>query len=343
MGSQATIKDIAAHLGMAHSTVSRALNDHPHIKQETKLLVRQAAAELGYITNSGARLMRLGRTSMIGLIVPDVENPFYSAAAKVIAESCAADGFQLKLAVSEDDPLQEHRQVQALREARAAGVAVALTANPRPETIALLRQVPTVQLVRRDPALAADAVGIDDRAGIHLATQHLLELGHRRIAFIGVLRQLSTGASRLAGYRSALRDAKIEVDPALEKVGRPRPEVGRQALTELLAGAMRPTGVVLASPQFMLGALDAIGAAELSIPTDLSIVGYGDTDWFRLWRPTITTVGLPLNDIAATAASLLFRRIRKATDRGAEQSALYAPFQPSLIVRASTATPSIGR
>ena len=339
MGSPATIKDIAAQLGMAHSTVSRALNDHPHIRQETKLLVRRAAAELGYVTNSGARLMRLGKSSMIGLIVPDVENPFYSAAAKVMAESCAADGFQLMLAVSEDDPLQEQRQVQALREARAAGVAVALTASPRPQTIALLRQVPTVQLVRRDAALVADAVGIDDSAGTRIATQHLLELGHRRIAFVGVLQQLSTGAARLAGYRGALRDARIEAEPAFEKVGRPRPEFGRQALSELLALRNRPTGVVLGSPQFMLGALDAIGAAKLSIPADLSIVGYGDTDWYRLWRPAITTVGLPLNDIAATAASLLFRRIRKANDKTTESSPLHAPFLPSLIARASTAKP----
>lgn len=339
MSSQATIKDIAAQLGMAHSTVSRALNDHPHIKDETKLRVRRAAADLGYIANSGARLMRLGKSSVIGLIVPDVENPFYSTAAKVMADSCAAEGFQLLLAVSEDDPVQEQRHVQALRETRAAGVAIALTASPRRQTIALLRQVPTIQLVRRDSAFACDAVVIDDRAGTRLATQHLIGLGHRRIAFVGVLQELSTGASRAAGYRAALREAKIKVDPALEKFGRPRPEFGRQALSELLDLADRPTGVVLGSWQYTLGALDAIGAANLSIPDDLSLIGYGDPDWFRLWRPGITTVGLPLKDIAATAASLLFRRIREPGDPAGPRSALHAPFLPTMIVRGSTAEP----
>jgi LacI family transcriptional regulator len=337
VSSHATIKDIAARLGVAHSTVSRALNDHPHVKDETKLRVRRAAADLGYIANSGARLMRLGRSSVIGLIVPDVENPFYSAAAKVMAESCAAEGFQLLLAVSEDDPFQEQNHVQALREARAAGVAIALTANPRRQTIALLRQVPTVQLVRRDSALPCDAVGIDDRAGTRLSTQHLLDLGHRRIAFIGVLQELSTGSARVAGYRAALREAKVKLDPALEKFGRPRPDFGHQALAELLALSDRPTAVVLGSSQFTLGALDAMGAAEVSMPIDLSLVGYGDPDWFRLWRPAITTIGLPLKDIAATAASLLFRRIREPSVDAISRSALHAPFLPTLIVRGSSA------
>jgi LacI family transcriptional regulator len=339
VSAHATIKDIAAQLGMAHSTVSRALNDHPHIKDETKLRVRRAAADLGYIANSGARLMRLGKSSVIGLIVPDVENPFYSTAAKVMADSCAAEGFQLLLAVSEDDPLQEQHHVQALRETRAAGVAIALTANPRRQTVALLRQVPTIQLVRRASSFACDAVVIDDRVGTRLAAQHLIGLGHRRIAIVSVLQELSTGAARAAGYRSALREAKIKVDPALEKFGRPRPEFGRQALTELLALADRPTAVVLGSWQYTLGALDAIAAENLSIPGDISLVGYGDTDWFRLWRPGITTIGLPLKDIAATAASVLFRRIREPGDEAPSRAALHAPFLPSMIVRGSTAKP----
>lgn len=343
MGSHATIKDIAAHLGMAHSTVSRALNDHPHTSEETKLRVRRAAAELGYIANSGARLMRLGRSSLIGLIVPDVENPFYSAAAKVMAESCAAEGFQLLLAVSEDDPEQEQQHVQALREARAAGVAVALTANPRRQTLTLLRQIPVVQFVRRNPAMPSDAVGIDDTEGTRLATSHLLDLGHRHIAFVGGLEELSTGAARVGGYRQALRDAKVKADPALVKFGRPRPEFGREALLELLHGRIRPTAVVLGSSQLTLGALDAISATGISIPSGLSLVGYGDPEWFRLWKPSITTIGLPLKDISATAASLLFRRIREAGAEPAERTGLHAPFLPNLIIRGSTAKPPKGR
>jgi LacI family transcriptional regulator len=339
LSAQATIKDIAAHLGMAHSTVSRALNDHPHIKDETKLRVRRAADDLGYIANSGARLMRLGKSSVIGLIVPDVENPFYSAAAKVMAGSCAAEGFQLLLAVSEDDPQQEQQHVQVLREARAAGVAIALTANPRRQTIALLRQVPTVQFVRRDASLPSDAVGIDDREGTRLATQHLLDLGHRRIAYVGGSEELSTGAARVAGYRGALQAAKVEADPNLEKFGRPRPEFGRQALTDLLSAGNRPTSVVLGSSQLTLGALDALGAARIAMPSEISLVGYGDPDWFRLWRPAITTIGLPLKDIAATAASVLFGRIREAGAGDAPPPGLHAPFLPALIIRASTAKP----
>jgi LacI family transcriptional regulator len=331
---EVTIKHIAASLGIAHSTVSRALNDHPHINPETKAKVRRAAQELGYAANSGARMMRSGASRLVGLIVPDVQNEFYNAAAKIMADSCAREGYQLVLAVSEDDSEKELQQVQALREARVAGVLVAATASPRRDTVQMLKQLPTVQFLRRHPGIAGHTVRADDVLGIYKATEHLLGLGHRRIGYVGVTEQLSTGRARADGYRHAYGDARLKVNAGLMRLGAPRPEFGHEALVELCGLPTPPTAIVVASPRLMLGVLEGVNALRLSVPEDVSLVAYSDLDWFQVWQPALTAVALPVADMAATAALLLFRQIQQ---RGPEGSGSSTPFEPVLYIRGSSA------
>lgn len=331
---EVTIKDIAASLGIAHSTVSRALNDHPHVNPETKARVRRAAQALGYAANSGARMMRSGASRLVGLIVPDVQNEFYNAAAKIMADYCAGEGYQLVLAVSEDDPEKELQQVQALREARVAGVLVAATASPRRDTIQMLKQLPTVQFLRRHPGIVGHSVRADDVLGIQKATAHLIGLGHRRIGYVGVTEELSTGRARADGYRNAFLEARLKPNAGLMRLGAPRPEFGREALIELLGLANPPTAIVVASPRLMLGVLEGVNRLQLSIPEDLSLVAYSDLDWYRVWQPAITAVALPVADMAATAALFLFRQIQQRSTEGAGSS---TPFEPILNPRGSSA------
>ena len=214
------------------------------------------AKELGYIANSAARVMRHARSSMVGLIIPDVENDFYAAVAKVTAEQCARENLQLVLAVTEDDADLEYRHIRSLREALAAGVVITPSAS---STLDLLRGMVNVQLLRAHPSLESDFVGLDETGGIFTGTKHLIALGHRRLAFIGGPKGLSTTEERYSGFCAALVAAGLSADAAPAEFVPPRPAFGEEATKRLLRRKSRPTAVVIASPQLTVGASEAIG------------------------------------------------------------------------------------
>lgn len=339
--SHVTIKDLAVQLGISHGTVSRALNDHPATSAETKSKVRKLADRLGYIKNAGPAMMRGTHSKLIGFIAPDVQNDFYSTVATVLAAGCAREGYQVVLAISEDDPELELKHVLSLREARAAGIVLTPTLHPNRRTIELLRPVPTLQIVRSCNSLDTRAVVIDDRLGTYLAAQHLLELGHRRIGFIGGTEGLSTSRERLKGVTDAHREASLTLDPKLVALGPPRPAFGRDALATLLTLSKPPTALILGSSQLTLGAIALLHERGLRVPKDISLVGYGDPPWFQFWERGITTVGLPTNEVAAAAVSSLFQRMR-ALERSKEFAVSAEPtglarFSPRLVIRGSTA------
>lgn len=333
-----TIKDIALAVGVAHSTVARALADHPHISIETKALVRDAAERLGYVVDSAARTMRGGRSTLIGLIVPAIENDFYAQMAKALADCCRREGFQLLLSITEDDPDAEHHELRALKSARPAGVVIVPTSTPRRESTALLEGIPSVQLIRHIPAFGQDSVTVDDTAALHDATKHLIDLGHRRIAFLGGGEKLSTGASRFAGYRKALSEARIKYDERLVWRGMPRASAAVAAFKDILAQG-KPTAVVTAGALIAQGALEAMDELQLSAPKDLSIVGFGDPPWARWWGKGLTTVSLPVREVAMTSATYLIRRIRDGASAGTPEP-YNAVLKSRLIARKSTAAPA---
>jgi LacI family transcriptional regulator len=333
---QVSIKDIAAHLGMSHATVSRALNGKSTISEATKIRVRRAAAALGYVANAAGRQLRGMPGRLVGLIIPDVQNDFYSTVAKVLAASCAAEGFQLILAISEDDSDLEYRHVLSLLEARVSGVVITPTADLSARTAALLRSLPTIQLIRSHPALPACHVGIDDHAGTFLATRHLLSLGHRAIGFIGGAHHLSTGADRYAGYRDALVAAGCPISDALVMTGPPRPEFGQAAIRTLWSRPDPPSALVLGSSQLTLGAMLNLAERGLACPRDVSLVGYGDPPWFALMTAPVTTIGLPVTELSKAALSILLANMRRPPG-SAEPPPSSQTFPPMLVTRGSTA------
>jgi len=328
-----TIKDIAAKLGIAHSTVSRALNDHPLISADTKARVSKAAVRLGYITNQGARSMRVGTSRLVGLIVPDVENEFYSSAARAMAEQCTQRGFQLILCVSEDNPDIEERHIRSLREGRAAGLLIVPSPAITPTSIKLLREVPTVQFLRDNAQVGKLTILADDRAGVAAATGHLLELGHRHIGYIGVAPKASTGRRRIEGYELAHRDMGIKTDPSLMRMGPARPSFGAEALQSLLLNAPGMTGLVVASSRQLLGAMRTARAKYVRIPEQLSVVCYGDADWLEVSSPSLSAVALPVEAMSERATHILFDRLN-ASNGAMKTEPIFAT---RLIVRASTA------
>lgn len=330
-----SIKTLAAHLNMSHATVSRALNDKSVISEATKQKVREAAENFGYVVNSGARLVRGMRGRLVGLIIPDVQNDFYSTVAKVLAQSCANEGLELILAISDDDSTLEALHIRSMLEARVAGIVITPTIGLRPQEVKFLERVPCVQIIRRHELIRASHICIEDQQGTRLATEHLLRLGHRRIGFIGGSRQLSTSAERLGGYQSALTNQKIKVSKKMIELGPPRPEFGYAAIKKLLSLEERPTSFVMGSSQLTLGALQALKELKLSVPDDISIVGYGNPPWFELSAPPVTTIDLPVEALSQGAAADLFDQI-KDQNLGRVRADTIATFMPTLLLRQST-------
>lgn len=340
MPAMVTIKDIARLVGVSSSTVARALNDHPNISDPTKMKVRDAARQLGYVAHSAARLMRGETSTVIGLTVPDVENDFYATLARAVAEVCRESGFQLVLAITEDEPSLEYEHLRTLVGAQAAGAVIVPTSESSPASRALLERLPSVQLIRHLSTLDSDWFAIDDERGIRDATQHLIDLGHTKIAYIGAASTLSTGQDRVKGYRSALTDAGIAYRQELVALGAPRASFAREAFRKLYA-ARKPTAVVSGGSQITVGILQGIADAGVSIPRQLSFVAYNDSALYESWHPPLTAIALPVRDIAVAGSAALIRHIRalaKGRDDGAAaarpQSALYLPH---LNIRRSTA------
>lgn len=333
-----TIRDIADALGISHSTVSRALGGHPMISDATRASVARTARRLGYVPSAPARSMRGALSPLVGYVIPDIQNDFYASVAKRIADALAPHGLQLVLSVTEDDPERERRDVRALIEARAGAVIVTPTPAPHAETLRMLARTHAVQLVRRVGPLATDAVTVDDAAGTRAATTHLVQCGHRRIAYVGAPVSTSSGRARLAGFESALADAGLAPGPTV--LGTPRPESGRIAVERLLGEVPWPTALVLGSSELTLGALLALQAAGVAVPGTLSVVGYGDPTWFSLVGDGVTTVHLPVDEVAQAATTLVLDGLRAAaTPTRAARPPARPTIRPRLTVRGSTRPP----
>jgi LacI family repressor for deo operon, udp, cdd, tsx, nupC, and nupG len=331
-----TLKNIAERLDISVSTVGRALADHPRIGRETKERVRATAEELGYVVNRAARIMRGGSSHLIGLLVPDIQSTFYSMAAQKLSNCFESEGFHLALSLTGDNHDVEMQQVRELFSARVAGIVTVLSAAPRRETLALLKMIPHVQLLRRIPALG-DWFGMDEERAIHDATTYLLELGHRRIGFVGDL-IFSTGISRYEGFCRALSDFNLKVDEALVELGPPNVRFGAEAVSRLIARRPPPTAIITTSVQITLGAAEQVMAMNIDIPRSLSVIGYGDGPWQQWWGPGLTTLRLPVEDLATGCGLWLLHSMR--TGRSTSSKDPHVAISPSLLVkRGSTAPP----
>ncbi|MGW1674952.1 LacI family DNA-binding transcriptional regulator [Streptomyces sp. NPDC002324] len=332
-----TTKDIAERLGVSVSTVGRALADDSRISEETKYKVRQAASEMGYVGNRAARMMRGASSNVVALVIPDIRNSFYSTIAHELSKNMEAEGFQLMLAETDDDRMVELRHLRELAATRVAGVIIVPTARPHSDTVKLLRTVPHLQLLRRHPSLGSQWFGVDDHEALRRATAHLVSQGHTRIAYMGGPEELPTGAERLRGFRSGLRDGGLPDDAGRTELGPPSSvDHGRQAVRRLLKDPDAPTALVLGSIQLTRGVLEELSEQGVRVPTDLSVIGFGDEPGFSWWGPGLTTIGLPIQEMATGCALWMMRRLK--TEPGNDGP--YTSVSPgSLILRGSTAAP----
>ncbi len=337
-----TIKDIAARLGISHSTVSRALRGSPHVDEELRRTIRETARELNYRPNALARGLKGMRTQVVGLIIPDLMNDFYATAATIIQAELAKEGYRLLLSVSGNDPCSEHAYLSAMREERVEGLIwVPCSSSPQVLREYAEEGVPVIEFVRRS-CKGLDAVLPDDAGGARVATEHLLKLGHTRIGIIGGQRTLSTALGRAKGYLQALQEAGMKPVPELIKVVRFDRESGWQATQELLSLPSPPTALFATSNVLLVGALRALDEHRIRVPEEMSLVGFGNPEWCAFWRPPITTVAFAIEEMAVAAVQTLLKRIR-ARSTTAHRKPLISRHECRLLVRESTAASPTAR
>lgn len=329
-----TARQVAEKSGFAISTVGRALANDPRISARTKAKIRIVADRLGYVENTPARIMRGGSSKLVGLMLPDVRNDFYAMIAEALSHCCDAEGYQLALSIA-DEREAEARHLKELISARVAGIVIVPTSAPKRETLALLRKVQHVELLRRIASSTSTWFGIDDEDCLRAGTAHLIGLGHSRIAYVGGPTDLSTGAARLKGFRRAFTEAGVGRTHAIEELGAPTKEFGEAAIRKLMAQSERPTAVISGSVQVTQAMLDSLHQLDISVPDDLSIVGFGDAPGFDWWGPGLTTLRMPIQDLATTCGLWFIRRLKEGTEN-AQRYTSVVPAQ--LIVRGSTAS-----
>ncbi|MBY0490522.1 MAG: LacI family transcriptional regulator [Gemmatimonadaceae bacterium] len=334
-GRRVTVHDVAARAGVSQPTASLVLSNHPRarVAVATRQRVLDAAAELGYRPNVVARSLARRRSFALGLIVPDLRNPFV---ADVItgAERVAADaGYAVLLCDQSSRDIKQHLDVLLARQVDGILLdAVGAAALPA-EALAGMHVVLIDEPSERWPGVATDAA----EAG-RLAARHLLELGHRRIGFVGPASDVYAFRMRERGFVRALREAGVSIDSALWRRAPATVSGGRDSMRALLAATSRPTAVFCANDLMAIGAVKQCLTAGVQLPRDLSLVGCDDIELARYVTPELTTVAMPARELGARAARLLLQQIDRAARRvtGPSTPSTSRPLRVRLVARGTS-------
>lgn len=328
----ATLADIARRANVSVATVSRALNDSGYVRPEVRERILQIARELNYVPNHMALGLLKNRSQLILLLVPDVTNPFFAAVTRGVEDALAAQGLQLVVGNTDDNPFKERTY---LRRALGHGVdgVIAIVASSAGTDSGHWRQleVPLVLVDRACEGVEADLVTTNNESGAYQATRHLLSLGHQHVATITGPLRLQTARDRLAGFERAVREFRLPADQAPVVEGDFREEGGYRAMQQLLRRTPRPTAVFAANDVMALGVLAALEEAGLSAPGDVAVAGYDDIPYAVRTRPKLTSVAQPKYEMGAAAAELLLQRLA-SPGRPVQRAVL----EPRLVVRESS-------
>ena len=334
-----TMKDVARRARVSVSTVSHVLNGTRKVSEETRGDVLAAVEELSYRPNLLAKGLKTRRTYTIGLLISDIQNSFFTSVVRGVEDEALSRGYHLFLCNTDEDPEREDEYITELAKKRVDGLMVAPSAR-RGDHVGRLRDegVPFIFVDRDVEGVDADVVSVDNRAGMRLIAEHLVGLGHRRIAMISGPLDKASGSERHLGLRDALADLGVELEDTLVHFGDFRTSSGREGARELLGLPSPPTALVTANNQMTLGALLAINEMGLGVPGDVSVVGFDDPEWAPLTGPPLTTLAQPTYEMGVRAAEMLLDRIETGPDEESRKVLL----EPWLVVRESTG-PATGR
>jgi DNA-binding LacI/PurR family transcriptional regulator len=326
--------DLARQLKVSTATVSRALSRPEKVAPATRKRVLEFVRRSGYHMNGIARSLRTQSTRTIGVIVSDIRNPFSSAVVKSVEDVARTNGYTVLICNADEDGRNEEMALELFIERQVSGVIhCSAGANLDLLRVLLQKSIPLVDLDRQSGLKNVDTVILDNRLGAALATRHLLELGHTRVAMISGPKHLSNARKRVEAFRKTLRSARIALPNEYIEFGDFREYSGRIAAERLLSLQTPPSAILVANNEMMAGALLAVRQRGVKVPRDLSLVGFDDARWAQYSDPPLTVISQPTDIMGQKAAELLLGRLK------GEQESTTVMFKPELIIRGSTAAP----
>ncbi len=342
-----TLRDVAKMAGVTSMTVSRVVNQNGYVSDETRETVLRAVDDLNYRPNRLARGLKRQRTDTIGLVLGDIANPYAAELARAIREITSQRGYNLFICISEHSAKEDVAAFDSLADHQVDGIIVATRSNKIGDEHLheLIKRGVSVVCIGRDfQDENADSVTADALNGGFQATQHLIDLGHRKIAFIGATLASGKNLKRFQGYLKALNDNGLPIEERYvtgktdtddDSPGYSTEKLGYEAMKRLLALPNRPTAVFARNDFTAIGAINAIKEAGLRIPSDISIVGFDDIPTAVHTSPTLTTVRQPTRSQGSIAAEYLLKRIERNQTIKREEMIL----ECELIIRGSTTSP----
>lgn len=337
---KANVRDVARLAGVSPATVSRVLNDLPGVQDMTRSRILAAMQELGYQAGKGVAAAGTVRnskrkTSTLGVVLADITNPFYSESAQVIIERAQELGCQVVICTTQDSREMHRQCVELLVKRRVDGLLLASVRHQDPRVAALIRAgFPCIQYNRRlDPELG-NYIVLDNHAGAYRATEYLIQLGHRRVAFLKGPDDCSTSVERLAGHLDAMRAYHLEPAPDLVRNCGFQGIQAFAATRELLQRPSRPTAIFSSNDSMALGVLEAAVSCGLQVPRDLSVLGFDDVDITSHRLINLTTVSQNKREMGRLAVEKLMELIS-----GQCQDPVRLMLEPALVVRGTCAPP----
>ena len=328
----ANIKDVARAAGVSSATVSRVLSGKPHVRPVLAKRVMQAVEELGYRPSRVARSLRVQKSSIIGLIISDIMNPFFTALVRAAEDTALKNGYAVFLCNTDENIQKEMLYIDLMQAEQVAGVLITPTRELNCPCNKLVESgIPIVTVDRRLTDVKVDTVLVDNVDGAYQAVCHLIERGHSRIAAFTAREDMTTGRERLKGYRLALQEHKIPFREEYIFTGLPKKETGCEQANRMLQLAEQPTAIFCGNNLLTMGVIETLYDSGRRIPKDYALVSFDDMEWYTMTLPTISAVQQPIYELGKTAAELLFRRIEKPA-AGVEEILLKA----NLIVRDSS-------
>lgn len=325
---QATLSDVAGRAGVSRATVSLVLRQSPLVAPGTRERVEQTLAAVGYVYNRGAARLRTGLSGTIGVIVPEITNPFYAELTAGIDEKLDAAGRLAFLANSNESPQRQERFVRRIKEQGVDGLILCAAVGTSPELIEQIRawHVPCVQILRKLDGTEGDFVGSDFRRGIADAISHLVGRGHTRIALLPSSKDTSASRDRVEAFVAAMRQHGLEAS-IIRPCSSSRVEAARE-VARLIEDRHPPTAFICHNDMMALGAVEELRRRGLKLGRGVSVIGFDDIPEASQRVPALSTVATLPNEVGSRAADLLLRRI--ASPRAPPERLLV---QPHLIVR----------
>ena len=335
-----TIKDIARKTGVSHSTVSRALHGNTLISDETAQKIRQAAIEMGYKPSAAARSLKTNRSQVLGVIVSSLDDPFFSEILIGIEEIAQEGGYSLFIAASQRDHNRERKIVQTMMEHRTDGIIICSSSFSADQGRQLLQYgFPIVVVNHQSAENFHYSIYHDDIDGSRQITRHLINLGHKKIAYLGNSNSGRTTLDRLSGFRAEMETAGLHLPASyIYNVAGGDPNHGLEGISYFLNLEDRPTAIVCFNDLIATGVIQGVQKAGLTVPEDLSITGFDNIPFSSFTNPTLTTFDQPKQSIGAEAAQLLLDLLDKESPKKPDFPEVRI-LKGKLLVRNSTTKP----